>query len=152
MSGVFAGLSWPIVQSMLLSISEDREKSTNMSLYFISGGIGSIIAYAAAGFTKGFINILLANHTVHNYTFTHISIRNKTSRKETRETHEQKQSGQVSVFTIGILSVELGLMSAILSTDLIIGMLMLKGFTRVTLSFTLSATSTLGMAIGFPLS
>ena len=97
MPGVFAGLSWPIVQSTLLFISEDLEKSTNMSLYFISECIGSIIAYAAAGFIKGFINILLANHTFHNYTFTHISIRNKQVEKK-QEKHMNRNKVARSVF------------------------------------------------------
>jgi len=152
MSGIFAGFAWPIVQSMLLSISGEHEKSTNMSLYFVSGGIGSIVAYTVVGFLKGIFNILLAALLFMVAPMLIFCHKIKREEKSQKKRHALDQNMQVSVLTLGILSVELGLISAMLATDLIVGLLMSKGFTRTALSIILSTASTLGMIIGFPLS
>jgi len=136
--GFFSGLSWPIVQSMLLSISEENVKSRNMNIYFISGSIGMTLAYVTIGFVSGWVNILIGS-----FFFALTALIISTMRAEI---HVPRTSGKPTHEFI-IFAVSLGFMQVILSSDILVGIIFLKGFNRTILVIILSVFSIASIAL-----
>ena len=136
--GFLSGLSWPIVQSMLLSISEENVKSRNMNIYFISGSIGMTLAYVTIGFVSGWVNILIGS-----FFFALTALIISTMRAEI---HVPRTSGKTTHEFI-IFAVSLGFMQVILSSDILVGIIFLKGFDRIILGIILSVFSIASLAL-----
>lgn len=136
--GFLSGLSWPIVQSMLLSISEENVKSRNMNIYFISGSIGMTLAYVTIGFVSGWVNIIIGS-----IFFAFAALIISTVRADI---HIPKTLGKPTHEFI-IFAVSLGFMQVILSSDILVGIIFLKGFDRIILGIILSVFSIASLAL-----
>ncbi len=150
MVGMLSGFAWPSVQSILLAASKHSEKNRNMSIYFICGSIGMSTAFLIFAYidllTIIIIGVLFYLATA--FLGTTLPIETKTfAPNEKRQSIRPQEKENIRIKFI-LLAVELGMVSAILATDTITGILLDKGFTEMELGIILSITSYIGIIIG----
>ncbi len=149
-AGILSGLSWPVVQSILLTSSSYSEKSRNMSIYFICGSLGMSTAFLIFIYLDIIviilIGVILYIATAGLGLYIH-PIEERTYRKQQRDIQVVPMREGASLKYI-ILASQLGLVAAVLSTDTITGILLDRGFSRTELGLVLSVSSYIGIPIG----
>ena len=144
--GILSGLSWPMLQSVLLSITPSATRGRDMSIYFIFGSLGMSTAYFLFGFSTMVISVALgAALYILTAMLGLISPRVPQTKKDSKKPKE-KAGGRIRMGLV-IIAVELGFVSAILATDTITGLLLLKGFSRIEISIILSSATYISIPI-----
>lgn len=147
--GILSGLSWPIVQSILLISSKSYEKNRNMSVYFICGSLGMSIAFLLFAYLD-MMTVGLVCMTLYMLTSCLGMLLRVDNKKDKRLDYKQAMNsgrGKVRIEYV-ILASELGLAAAIIATDTITGILLEKGFDEIRLGIILSLSSFFGILLG----
>ncbi len=143
--GILSGLSWPVLQSILLSIVHDTTRGRDMSLYFIFGSLGMSTAYFLFGFSTMLISVMVGMFL---YILTGIMglVLPRRGVAKKRKNKTPQRGGGIKIEFV-IIAMELGFVSAILATDTITGLLLLKGFSRIQISLILSVATYISIPI-----